>query len=175
MIDLSLNEHVLPLTDFRFSKWANMLACCHGKLLAAIVQKTNPTNRKKAIQKRPKTSQIFPKRNESDGECSDGGESPEKRLVGLKVMPVCEIRKESAEGVVESHLPNVVETMEGVSHDECQIIVSHLLGESSEALDDSGLRQLIENVPKLDGEQSCAVDRGVSVGQITESVTFWTM
>ena len=62
--------------------------------------------------------------------------------------------------------------MEDVSHDESQNIVSHLLGESLEALDDSGLRQLIENVPVLDEEQSCAMDRGVSVGQITENVTF---
>ena len=87
-------------------------------------------------------------------------------------MPVCEIRKESAEGVVEPNLPNVVGSTEGVSHDGSQIIVSHLLGESLEALDDSGLRQLIENVPVLGEEQSCAVDRGVSVGQMTESVTF---
>ena len=43
--------------------------------------------------------------------------------------------------------------------------------------DESGLRQLIENVPEpfetgLEEERSCAVDRGVSVGQMTESVTF---
>ena len=44
--------------------------------------------------------------------------------------------------------------MEGVSQDESQTIVSHLLGESLEALDDSGLRQLIENVPVLGEEQS---------------------
>ena len=67
--------------------------------------------------------------------------------------------------------------MQGVSHDESQIIVSHLLGESLEVLDESGLRQLIENVPVesgsgLDEKQSCAVVRGVTVGQITESVTF---
>ena len=67
--------------------------------------------------------------------------------------------------------------MQGVSHDESQIIVSHLLGESLEVIDDSGLRQLIENVPVEFGsglveEQSCAVVRGVSVGQNTESVTF---
>ena len=42
----------------------------------------------------------LPRRSESDAECSDGGESPEKRLVDLEVMPVCEIRKESAKGVV---------------------------------------------------------------------------
>ena len=92
-------------------------------------------------------------------------------------MPVCEIRKESAEGVVVPNLPNVVEIMQGVSHDESQIIVSHLLGESLGVLDDSGLRQLIENVPVEFGsglveEQSCAVVRGLSVGQITENVTF---
>ena len=37
VIDLSLNEHVFLLTDIRFSKWANMLACCHGNLLASLV------------------------------------------------------------------------------------------------------------------------------------------
>ena len=97
--------------------------------------------------------------------------------VDLEVMPVCEIRKESPEGVVVPNLPNVVESMQGVSHDENQNIVSHLLGESLEVLDDSGIRQLIENVrvefrSLLYEEQSCAVVRGVSVGQITESVTF---
>ena len=120
---------------------------------------------------------VYPRRSESDAECSDGGESPEKRLVDLEVMPVCEIRKESAEGVIVPNLPNVVESMQGVSHDESQVIVSHLVGESLEVLDDSGLRQLIENVPVefgsgLEEEQSCAVDRGVSVGQITENATF---
>ena len=119
----------------------------------------------------------LPQRSESDADCSVGGESPEKILVDLEVMPVCEIRKESAEGVVVSNLPNVVESMQGDSHDESQNIVSHLLGESLGVLDDSGLRQLIENVPVefgsgLDEEQSSAVFRGVSVGQITESVTF---
>ena len=119
----------------------------------------------------------LPHRSEPDAECSVGGEFPEKRLVILEVMPVCEIRKESAEGVVVPNLPNVVETMQGVSHDESQIIVSHLLGENSGVLDDSGLCQLIENVPVEFGsglveEQSCAVVRGVSVGQITENVTF---
>ena len=92
-------------------------------------------------------------------------------------MPVCEIRKGSADVVVVPNFPNVVESMQSVSHDESQIILSHLLGESLGVLDDSGLRQLIENVPVefrsgLDEEQSCAVVRGVSVGQITESVTF---
>ena len=107
----------------------------------------------------------------------DGSEFPEKRLVDLEVMPVCEFRKESAEGVVVPNLPNVVESMRGVSHYESQIVVSLLLGESLEVLDDSGLRQLIENVPVefgsgLDQEQSCAVVRGVNVGQVTESVNF---
>ena len=36
-MDLSLNEHVLPLTDNRFSKWGNMLANCHVNLLASVV------------------------------------------------------------------------------------------------------------------------------------------
>ena len=37
VIDLSLNEHVFSPTDIRFSKWANMLACCQGNILASIV------------------------------------------------------------------------------------------------------------------------------------------
>ena len=42
----------------------------------------------------------LPRRIESDGECSDGGESPEKRLVELEVMPVCEFaRSQSKESV----------------------------------------------------------------------------
>ena len=74
-------------------------------------------------------------------------------------------------------MPNAVESVQDVSHDESQNIVSHLFGESLEGLDESGLRQLIENVPEpfetgLEEERSCAVDRGVSVGQMTESVTF---
>ena len=47
----------------------------------------------------------LPQRSESDGECSDGGEFPEKRLIELEVVPVCESRKESAEGVVEPIFP----------------------------------------------------------------------
>ena len=117
------------------------------------------------------------RRSESDGECNDGGESPEKRLVELEVKPVCEIRKESIEGVGVTNLPNAVEKVQDVNHDESQIIVSHLLGESLEGLDESGLRQLIENVPEpfetgLEEERSCVVDKRVSVGQMTESVTF---
>ena len=119
----------------------------------------------------------LPRRSESDGECSDGSESPNKRLVELEVLPVCEIRKESAGGVGVTNLPNAAESIQYVSHDESQIIVSHLLGENLEVLDESGLGQLIENVPEtfetgLEEERPCAVDRGVSVGQITESVTF---
>ena len=118
----------------------------------------------------------LPQRSELVVECS-GGESPEKRLVDLQVMSVCEIRKESTEGVVVPNLPNVVESLQDVSHDESQIIVSHLLDGSLEMLDDSGLRQLMENVPVefgtgLEAERSGDVVRRVSVGQITENVTF---
>ena len=119
----------------------------------------------------------LPRRSESDGEFSDGGESPEKRLLELEVMPVCEIRKESVEGVDVTNLPNAAERVQDVSQDESQLIVSDLLGESLEGLDESGLHQLIEDVPEpfetgSEEERSCAVDRGVSVGQITEIVTF---
>ena len=119
----------------------------------------------------------LPQRSESDVECSFGGESPEKRLIDLEVMPVGEIHKDSAEGVVVPNLPNVAESMQGVSHGESQNIVSHLLGKRLEVLDDSELRQLIENVPveletELEKERSEAVMRGVDVGQFTEHVTF---
>ena len=80
----------------------------------------------------------LPRSSESDGEGSDIGESPEKRLVELEVMPVCEIRKESAEEVDVTNLPNAAEKVQDVSHDESQIFVSHLLGESLEGLDESG-------------------------------------
>ena len=119
----------------------------------------------------------LPQLNESDVDCSGGGESPEKKLVDLEVMPVCEVRKESIEGVVLPNLRNVVECVKDDSHDESQIIVSHLLGESSDVLDDSGLRQLIGNVPAefralLQVERSAADVRGVSACQFIENVTF---
>ena len=119
----------------------------------------------------------LPRRSESDVKCSDGGEYPQKRLADLEFMPVCEICKDSTEGVVVPNLPNVVESEQDVSHDKSQIIESHLLDESLEVLDDSGLRQLIESVPVefgtgLEWERSGVVGRGVSVGQITENVTF---
>ena len=59
----------------------------------------------------------LPQRSESDVEWSVGGGSPEKRLADLEVMPVCEIRKESTEGVVVRNLPNVVESVQDVSHE----------------------------------------------------------
>ena len=52
-------------------------------------------------------------------------------------MPVCEIRKESVEGVDVTNLPNAAERVQDVSHDQSQIIVSLLLGESLEGLDES--------------------------------------
>ena len=123
----------------------------------------------------------LPQRSETDVECSGGGggggESPDKKLADLEVMPFCEIRMESTEGVVVLNLPNVVEGVRDVGHDEGEIIVSHLLGGSLDVLDDSGLRQLIENIPVefgagLEEERSGAVVRGVSVGQLTENMTF---
>ena len=119
----------------------------------------------------------FPDLHESEVECCVGGGSPEKRLADLEVMPVCESRKESTEGVVVPNLPVVVESVQDVSHDESQVIVSHLLVESLEVLDDSGLRQLIENLPVeletgLEEERSEPVLRGVGVGQFTENMAF---
>ena len=117
------------------------------------------------------------RRSVSDVECSDSGESPEKRLADLEIMPVCEICKESTEGVVVPNFPKVVESVGDVSHDESQLIVSHLLGEGLEVLDNSRLRQLIENVTVefgtgLEEERSGPIVRGVRVGQITEHLTF---
>ena len=119
----------------------------------------------------------LPQRSDLDVEFSGGGESSEKRLANLEVMPICEIRKESIKGVVVPNLPNAVESVQDVSHDESPNILSHLLGESLEVLDDSGLRHLIENVAVefgtgLEEERSGAVVRGVSVGQITDNLTF---
>ena len=90
----------------------------------------------------------LPQISKSDVECSGGGdgESPEKKLVDLEVMPVVRSPQGVYEGIVLPILPNVVESVRDDSHDESQIIVSHLLGESLDVLDDSGLRQLIENV-----------------------------
>ena len=53
----------------------------------------------------------LPRRRESELEYSVGGESPENRLVDLEVMPVCEIRNESVEGVVAPNLTDVVESV----------------------------------------------------------------
>ena len=95
----------------------------------------------------------------------------------MEVLPVCEIRQESTEGVDVTKLPIVVESFQNVSHDESQTIVSHLLGESLEVLDESELRQLIENVPVqfetgLEEERSEVVVGGVGIGQFTEIVTY---
>ena len=118
----------------------------------------------------------FPQRSGSGVECSVGGESPEKRVFDLEVMPVCEIRKESAEGVVVPNSTNVVESIQEDSRDDSHIVVSHLLGESSEVLDDSQLQRLIENAPAestivLEGERTTTF-RGVGAGRCTENVTF---
>ena len=118
----------------------------------------------------------LPRRSESDAECSDGGESPKKRLVDLEVMPVCGICKESAEGVVVPNLTIVVESVEEDSRDDSHIVKSHLLGESLEVLDDSQLQRLIKNAP---GESTMVLEekrtvtfRGVGAGQCTENMTF---
>ena len=109
-------------------------------------------------------------------ECSVGGESPEKRLVDSEVMPVCEIRKESVEGVVVPNLTNVVGSVQEDSRDDSHIVVSHLLGESLEVLDDSQLQRLIENGPgectMVLVEERVATFRGVAARQCTENVTF---
>ena len=115
-----------------------------------------------------------PQRTDTDVECGGGGsECPEKRIVDLQVMPVGEVHMESPKRINVPNLTNVVESVEGDS----QIIVSHLLGEILEVLDDSRLRQMIENAPVdfgnvLEGERSTGDVRGITTGQFTENVTF---
>ena len=91
-------------------------------------------------------------------------------------MPVCEVRKESVEGVVVPNLTSVVESIQEDSRDDSHIVVSHLLGESLEVLDDSQLQRLIENAPGESTivleEERTAIFRGVGASQCTENVTF---
>ena len=92
-------------------------------------------------------------------------------------MPVGEVHMESAERVIVPNLINVVESVQDDTRDDSHIIMSHLLGEGLDVLDDSELRQLIENAPVefgtvLEEERSTADVRGVTTGQFTENVTF---
>ena len=57
----------------------------------------------------------LPQESESDGERSGGGESREKRLIELKVMPVGEFRQESTELVIVTNMPNVAESVQDFS------------------------------------------------------------
>ena len=70
-------------------------------------------------------------------ECGGGYESPEKRIADLQVMPVWEVHMESSEGVIIPDVTNVVEGMQEDSRDGSHIVVSHLLGENLEVLDDN--------------------------------------
>ena len=65
-------------------------------------------------------------------------ESPERRRVDLQVMPVGEVHMNSAEKVNQPNLTNVVESVEDNGHDDSHVIVSHLLGECIDVLDDNG-------------------------------------
>ena len=110
-------------------------------------------------------------------ECGGADESPEKKIFDLEGMPVCEVHMESAEGVSVSDLPNVAESVQDDSGVESHYIMSHFLGESLDVLDDSGLRQLIQNAPVefgtvLEEERSTFDVIGDSAGQFTENVTF---
>ena len=92
-------------------------------------------------------------------------------------MPVCEVHMKSIEGVIVPNLPNVAESVQDDNLDESHIIVSHLLSESLDVLEYSGLRQLTENAhvefgTVLEEGQSTVDVRGVSAGQFTENVTF---
>ena len=74
-------------------------------------------------------------------------------------------------------MTNVIESMQVDSRDDSHVVVSHLLGESLDVLDDNGSRQLIENAPLefgtvLQEERAAAAVRGVTAGQFTENGTF---
>ena len=118
------------------------------KFISFLCLENESNEQKKSNTEETENFPDLPRRSEPDGECSDGSESLAKRRIELEVMPVCEIRKESAGGVDVTNLPNAAERAQYVGHDESQIIVSHLRGESLEGLDESGLRQLVENVPE---------------------------
>ena len=173
---MSLNEHVFPLriSGFEMGEYAGELP---RKFISFHCLENESNGLKGSNTEGTENLSDLPQESESGGERSGGGESPEKRLIELEVMPVGEFREESTEGVNVINMPIVAESVQEVSHDESQIIVSHLLGGSLEVLDDSELRQLIENAPvqsetELSEKRSCAIVGGMDVGQITESVTF---
>ena len=119
----------------------------------------------------------LPQRSESDVECGGGYESSEKRVVYLQVMPVGEVHVEPTDRFNVPNLTNVVENVKDHSRDDSDIIVSHLLSESLDVLDDSRLQQLLENAPvgfvtELEEELSTADVRGVTTGEFTENVGF---
>ena len=92
-------------------------------------------------------------------------------------MPVGEVHMESAENVNVHNLTKVVESVRGDNRDDSHIIVSQLLHENLDVLDDSALRYLIGNAPvefrTVLEEQGFTVDViGVATGQFTENVTF---
>ena len=91
----------------------------------------------------------LPQRSESDVECSGGGgESPEKTLVDLEVMPVCEVRNECTEVVVVPNLTNVVQSFQEDRRDDSHMVVIPLIAERLEVVDYSQLQQLIKNSPR---------------------------
>ena len=87
---------------------------------------------------------------------------------------------ESAKRINIPSLTNIGESVEGDGCDDSHTLVSPLLGESLDVLDDSGLRQLIENAQvefatRLEEEQSTAEFGDITAGQFTENVTLWMM
>ena len=62
-------------------------------------------------------------------------------------MPVGKVYIESAESVNVQILTYVVDGVHGDNRDDILFVVTHLLGESLDGLEDNGLRQLIESDP----------------------------
>ena len=119
----------------------------------------------------------LPQRSELDVECGGSLESPEKKIGDIQVMPVGEVSVESAEKVNVLNLTNILESVQCVSPDDSHIIVSPLISESLDVLDDCEVQQLVEIAPVqfaivLEGEWSTVDFRRVATGQFTEHVTF---
>ena len=145
MIDFSFSKQMLLLPVFEMGEYAGDLP---RKFIFSHCLENKSNELKNSNTEETENLPDFPQRSESDVECGVSHESPEKRIVvDLQIMPVGEVHVESAEGVNVHNLTDVVENVQGDSRDDSQIIVSHSFGGSLDVLDDSGLRQIIENVP----------------------------
>ena len=101
MIDLSLNEHVLRLTDIRFFEMDEFACELPRKFISFHCLENNSNEPKDSNTEVADNFPDPPERNKSDVEYGPGGdESPERIVVGFEVIPVFEVHKESAEGVI---------------------------------------------------------------------------